>query len=92
MLSGTLRRTTSKRYAAGTLLVSLLLGSAMTACCEKRLEYPEAPVLVVDKTEMRPNPDNPGEFIVTEGWLQRRLEYEQALLSELASCRQSDGT
>lgn len=64
--------------------ISMLLQSGlhMTACSSTQESPPE--ILVVDRSEVTRNDD--GTYTVTEGWMMRRLEYEQALQLRLEQC------
>lgn len=81
-------RSSSKRRrlrSAALLTTWLLLSPFTTACCKTPPPVTLPETVVVDSTELRQT-ENPDEFIVTRGWLLRRLEYEQALLDALQEC------
>lgn len=64
-------------------LLSMTASCGIGLFCQRR-DLP-APVLV-DTTELRES-ETPGEWVVTDGWLFRRLEYEQSILDQLDACR-----
>ncbi len=70
------------------LVASLALSLHMTGCCSTRglAHTPLDPVTVlVNRAEIREGTE-PGTYIVTDGWLAQRLQFEQALHLRLSVC------
>jgi len=69
------------------LLMLLLYGLDMISCCETQVcPAPDPEVIVVGESEIQANSD--GTYMVTEGWMLERLEFEQALRAALERCEQ----
>lgn len=89
-------RTWRARWLAATLLLWLLCGLSVSGCAAWRAaacpEQPAPPaplqrpqVVVVDSSEIRPGAE-PGTWVVTDGWMARRLQETQEL--DLQVCQE----
>ena len=67
----------------GTVMLLLLL-SRVTCSCNPVVD--PAPVVVVVEGEQIVKADKEGWWMVTDGWLHRRLEYEQSLQRDIEGC------
>jgi hypothetical protein len=69
------------------VLCGLLLVCAISGCGGATGAQESPVVLFVEAAQIQKDPQ-PGWYRVTDGWLARRLEYEQALQRDLVQCKE----
>jgi len=67
------------------MVTACLLLSSVTSSCSHTEK--DAPVVVVVEKGQVVKDDEPGWWRVTDGWLMRRMEYEQSLQYDLEQCQ-----
>ena len=73
---------------AAILLVALLGVLMAPGCSCPDVVRPPSHTVFVEKGQIVKDLDNPGWYRVTEGWLAKRLEYEQRMQRDLTACKE----